>query len=115
MEKKITGFQCVYYFFTGLWPLVSIKTFEAATGPKTDTWLVQMVGLLTASAAAGLTLAMFRNSFDKALLLIVICCAVSFLYIDVVYWRRGVISSVYLADAALQLVFVVVQLRRLIR
>jgi len=28
--------QGVYYLLTGLWPLVSIETFQMVTGPKTD-------------------------------------------------------------------------------
>src|SRR4051794_14622821 len=28
--------QGVYYFVTGVWPLVSIETFLMVTGPKTD-------------------------------------------------------------------------------
>jgi hypothetical protein len=33
---------------TGLWPLVSIGTFQQVTGPKTDLWLVKTVGVLIA-------------------------------------------------------------------
>src|SRR5438270_11614006 len=38
--------QGVYYLLTGVWPLVSIDTFQMVTGPKTDLWLVQTVGAL---------------------------------------------------------------------
>ena len=37
--------QGLFYVVTGLWPLVSLSTFEFVTGPKTDDWLVHMVGL----------------------------------------------------------------------
>ena len=46
--------QGVYYILTGLWPLVSMQSFELVTGPKTDDWLVQTVGLLL--AVIGMTL-----------------------------------------------------------
>jgi hypothetical protein len=32
--------QGIYYLLTGLWPLVSIGTFQMVTGEKTDVWLV---------------------------------------------------------------------------
>ena len=35
-----------YYLITGVWPLLSIGTFEKVTGPKTDRWLVKTVGIL---------------------------------------------------------------------
>jgi hypothetical protein len=35
-----------YFLFTGIWPLVSRRTFEAVTGPKKDFWLAQTVGVL---------------------------------------------------------------------
>jgi hypothetical protein len=47
--------QGVYYALTGLWPLVSIRTFKAVTGEKTDNlptgfdsdhWLVMTVSVL---------------------------------------------------------------------
>lgn len=38
--------QAVFYVLTGIWPSLSMSTFEAVTGPKTDDWLVQTVGVL---------------------------------------------------------------------
>mgnify|MGYP003293179536 CR=1 FL=1 len=41
-----------FYVLSGVWPLVSMRTFELVTGPKTDDWLVRMVGLLAAVIGA---------------------------------------------------------------
>jgi hypothetical protein len=38
--------QGTYYLATGLWPLASMRSFEAVTGRKRDRWLVRTVGLL---------------------------------------------------------------------
>jgi hypothetical protein len=38
--------QGAYYLLTGVWPLLSLRTFELVTGPKTDDWLVRTVGVL---------------------------------------------------------------------
>jgi hypothetical protein len=47
-RRRLIAFQAAYYLATGLWPLVHLPSFEAVTGPKTDDWLVHMVGLLAA-------------------------------------------------------------------
>ncbi len=45
MELLVAAAQAVYYVLTGVWPLVSMKTFLKVTGPKTDLWLVRTIGL----------------------------------------------------------------------
>jgi len=46
MRAALALGQGIYYVATGVWPLVSIRSFEAVTGPKTDRWLVKTVGVL---------------------------------------------------------------------
>ena len=41
-----------FYVASGLRPIVSMRTFEKVTGPKTDEWLVKTVGLLIAVSGA---------------------------------------------------------------
>ena len=38
----------MFYAATGVWSLLSMRTFERVTGPKTDRWLVKTVGALIA-------------------------------------------------------------------
>ena len=53
--RRMAQAQGVFNVVGGLWPLVSMRTFEAVYGPKTDRWLVQTVGgLLTAIGATQL-------------------------------------------------------------
>ena len=47
LSRLATG-QAVYFLLTGIWPLLSIRTFQMVTGRKTDTWLVKTVGVLVA-------------------------------------------------------------------
>jgi hypothetical protein len=47
--------QGLYYLATGVWPILSMRTFEAVTGRKRDRWLVRVVGVL-AIAFGGLVL-----------------------------------------------------------
>jgi hypothetical protein len=61
--------QGAYFLLTGVWPLVSIRSFQWVTGPKTDHvhtgreadhWLVMTVGVLVTSVAVTLLTAAFR-------------------------------------------------------
>ena len=54
-RHRVVTLQATYYILTGLWPLVHFSSFELVTGPKTDDWLVRMVGLLV--VLIGVTLA----------------------------------------------------------
>jgi hypothetical protein len=66
-SRSMIAAQGLYYILTGLWPVVSMQSFELVTGPKTDDWLVQTVGLLL--AVIGMTLlARARPAADTCLL-----------------------------------------------
>jgi hypothetical protein len=97
--------QGAYYFLTGLWPLVSLKSFVFVTGPKTDEWLVYMVGLLAASI--GLTLWVGADSLQgaRALAALAVATPISFAAIDLRYALTGRIAPVYLLDAAVEIGF----------
>lgn len=44
--------QGIYFFVTGVWPLISTNTFQMVTDPKTDLWLVKTVGIILATIGA---------------------------------------------------------------
>ena len=46
MIRVILFAQGLYYLITGVWPFLSMASFQAITGPKVDGWLVKMVGAL---------------------------------------------------------------------
>lgn len=92
--------QGVYYLLSGVWPLVSIGTFEMVTGPKTDRWLVKTVGVLVAAIGGMLTLAGLRRRVSLEVALLGAGAAAGLTAIDVVYSARGRISKIYLLDAA---------------
>ncbi|MBV9103879.1 MAG: hypothetical protein JO060_09815 [Candidatus Eremiobacteraeota bacterium] len=103
-RRNVYIFQSVYYTVTGIWPLVSIDSFMAVTGPKTDVWLVKMVGSLV--LVNGLTLAWmaFEDRSDDALpLFFAASNTLAFTAIDVAYTRRRRIRPVYFGDAIVQL------------
>jgi hypothetical protein len=105
-RRKVALAQGAYYVVTGLWPIVSLPSFERVTGPKTDDWLVRTVGLLAAAIGGVLAWrgASRRSRPDPAL---GISSALAFATTDVVHVARGRISRIYLADAAAELALAV--------
>jgi hypothetical protein len=99
--------QGVYYLITGVWPLLSLDTFEAVTGPKTDDWLVQTVGVLAATIGAALLLGARRQPVSRETLTLSILAAFSFIAVDVVFVSKGIISRIYLVDAGVQVLLLV--------
>jgi hypothetical protein len=102
--RKLLRFHAAYYCASGLSPLVSMRLFEAVTGPKRDRWLVQMVGLLAATIGASLWASSQSEERQPAVLVLAIGAALSFAGIDVVHVLGRRISPIYLADAAIELV-----------
>ena len=97
--------QGTFYVLTGAWPLLAMWSFELVTGPKTDDWLVRMVGLLAASIGLTLLAAAWRRRVTLEVRLLAVASALSFAAIDLVYALTGRISAVYLLDAGVELLF----------
>lgn len=108
MLRLVLRCQAVFYLVTGLWPLVSLASFEAVTGPKTDDWLVRVVGLLAASIGVALWTGTRSPSLppDKAIVQLGGLSALSFAVIELYYVMAGRLAPIYLADAALEALFV---------
>jgi hypothetical protein len=100
---RLLAFQSGYYGVTGIWPILHLPSFEAITGPKTDDWLVHMVGLLAVAIGVVLGVATARNRVrSPEVVLLAATSAAAFAAIDLWYGSSGRISPVYLADAGLQ-------------
>jgi NADH:ubiquinone oxidoreductase subunit K len=91
--------QGLYFFATGVWPLVHMESFLAVTGPKTDLWLVRTVGVLIAVIGFALLVAAFRRQTGAEVRTLAIGSALGLAAIDVIYVTLGVIPPVYLLDA----------------
>ena len=94
-----------YYIHTGIWPLVSLDSFEMVTGEKVDDWLVQTVGGLV--IVIGTTLLVGARRLEPAMetLLLAAGTAIAFTIVDVTFALGGVIPAIYLADAVVELLF----------
>jgi hypothetical protein len=99
--RRLAIGQGLYYLVTGVWPLVSMPTFQRVTGPKTDDWLVRTVGLLAAAIGAVLLVRGARGERSPDPLLGV-ATAAAFGATDTVHVLRGEISPIYLGDAVVE-------------
>ena len=99
--------QAAYFGVTGVWPLVSIRTFMAVTGPKRDVWLVKTVGVIVAAIAVSIGVAAARHEFTAATFVLAVGAAAALGAVDVWYAGRGVISKIYLADAVVEVGLIV--------
>ncbi len=98
-DRQAALIQGAFYVLTGAWPLVSYGTFEAISGPKTDTWLVKTVGLLLTTVGCVELLAAVRDEVGPSERILGCGIAMVLAAVDLGYVGRGRISKVYLADA----------------
>ncbi len=103
--------QGLYYTVTGLWPLLSMGTFKAVTGPKQDRWLVRTVAVLVTVVGAATGLAGLRRRRTPEIALMAGGSAAGLGAIDAWYGGRGRISRLYLLDAAAEAALVGAWLR----
>lgn len=96
----VAALQAAFYVSTGIWPLVHRRSFERITGPKTDFWLAQTVGVTVAAIGLGLAQAACRRRTPPELRTVACTCAAGLALIDLVFVVRRRISPIYLLDAA---------------
>lgn len=94
--------QGIFYVLTGVWPLLSMDTFLRVTGPKTDLWLVQTVGVLIAVMGVVMLAAVSRRRAAPEVVVLAVGAALALIAVDVVFVTRGVIPRIYLLDAAVE-------------
>jgi hypothetical protein len=106
MNGSVALMQGIYYFLTGLWPLVSIGTFQQVTGPKTDLWLVKTVGVLIAVIGAALLLAGMKGEVTTSTIFLAVASAAGLAGVDVIYVSKWVIARIYLLDTFVELILI---------
>jgi hypothetical protein len=113
-------FQGVYFFATGIWPILHVRSFEWVTGEKTDNyptrleadhWLLMTVSVLILAVAVTLLLAAWRRKPSLEIAVLAMAAAAGLTTIDVVYVLRGVILPIYLVDAAIEVPLILLWLR----
>jgi hypothetical protein len=117
--RSVAIIHGIYFLVTGLWPLISIRTFQIVTGPKTDLWLVKTVGAVI--AVIGLTILVAALNFSPGpeaaaangtanlnfpIFLLAVASCLALCVVDINYSVKGVISKIYLLDAAIEICLV---------
>ncbi|MFF3314659.1 hypothetical protein ACFYV5_04000 [Streptomyces sp. NPDC003035] len=92
--------QGLFNVVGGLWPVLSLRTFEAVYGRKADGWLQRTSGGLLASAGISMLLAAPGPEGMRHARRTGIGTAVTLLAIDLAYVPRRRIPATYLMDAA---------------
>lgn len=106
MENILAALQGCYFFITGIWPLLNMRSFLLVTGPKTDLWLVKTVGAVLAVVGATLVLAAAREEVTASIALLAAGSAAALACVDIRYALTRVIAPIYLADAALEAILI---------
>jgi hypothetical protein len=104
-ERVLLGVQGGYFTLTGIWPILHLKSFELVTGPKTDHWLVQTFGALIFVIGIVFCHCAARPSYSWELPILAVGCAVALAICDTIFVLNHLISPIYLADAAVELLF----------
>ena len=79
----------------------------AVTGPKRDVWLVKTVGVIIAVVAVSIGVAAYQRSIGAPTVVLAVGAAAGLGGVDVWYSLRGVISKIYLADAAMEALLII--------
>jgi hypothetical protein len=96
--------QGLYFIITGIWPLISTASFMAVTGPKTDIWIIKTLSLQICAMGAFFCFSAIKRDLGINVLLLSILSAIGFIVADVYYVIKGVIDSIYLADALVEVI-----------
>lgn len=104
-QRQVAVAQGVFNLVGGLWPLVSMTSFEAVYGPKVDKWLERTVGGLLVTA--GIAQVAARSDDELRIARVVgLGVAGTLGAIDAVYVPKGRISAMYLQDLVCEVFWV---------
>jgi len=106
MDGMVALVQGIYFFVSGIWPILSMSTFLKVTGPKTDLWLVKTVGIILAVIGAVLVVAQINAEINSSIIFLAIGSALSLALVEFIYVAKRVISPVYLGDAFVELILI---------
>lgn len=106
MDYKVALVQGIYFFVTGIWPILSMKTFLMITGPKTDLWLVKTVGLILAVIGLVLLYAQRTATVNLPVIVLAMGSAAALALVELIYVFKRLISPIYLGDAFVELILI---------
>jgi hypothetical protein len=106
LNELVALVQGIYFFVTGMWPILHMASFLKVTGPKTDLWLVKTVGIILALIGIVLVIAQRNGDVNTSLIILAIGSALGLALVEFVYVAKRVISPIYLGDAVIELILI---------
>lgn len=103
--------QGLFNLVGGLWPILSLRSFEWAFGDKTDDWLQKTSGGLFAASGLALLQTEATPSSTRAARRLGMAVAATYLAIDLIYVPAGRLKKTYLLDAAMEIAWIRAWLR----
>lgn len=102
MRRTIAAAQSFFYVTSGVWPLVSLRTFELVTGRKREKWLVQTMGAFIAAVGVALGVAARKRRVAPEAVVLGAASAATLAVCDVVFVKKADLRRVYLLDAIVE-------------
>jgi hypothetical protein len=106
MDYLVALVQGIYFFITGIWPILSMSTFLKVTGPKTDLWLVKTVGIILAVIGAVLVITQVNAEINTSIIVLALGSALGLAMVEFIYVAKKVIPPIYLGDAFAELILI---------
>jgi hypothetical protein len=104
----------LYFIFTGMWALLDVQSFQVVTGQKIDIWLVKTFSGLICAVGLSFVINAFRMG-EKSALYTALLCLPALIIADIYYALTNIISKIYLADAAIEMIFLIFLILRFLR
>lgn len=101
-SRRTSLAQGAFYLVTGLWPIASMRSFEAVTGPRSERWLVQTTGALIAAIGAALIGAARDRGAHRSREQLAALSVLALGGADLYFVARRRIPAIYLADAVIE-------------
>lgn len=99
--------QGIYYFLSGIWPVVHINSFMAVTGPKTDLWLVKTLGGIIAVCGIWFFIVAYYKKIGFRVTFLGVALASAFAFSDFYFSLTNQISIVYMIDGLAQVMLII--------
>jgi hypothetical protein len=94
--------QGSYYVLCAVWPLLSVTTYQEATGHQGDQWYAEKISAMLLAVGATLCLSAYRRQGTPEILFLSLASAFGMVAVDIHMLYRG-FSLFYLLDAILEL------------
>jgi len=103
--KALLWVQGLYILLTALWALIDMNSFMAASGPKTDIWLVKTVSVILVAVALCLLANLLFPGNTLPVMVLAAANCIGLAAIDFYYALKGVIAPIYMLDGAAEIIF----------